>query len=124
MSQQLVAVTFNTYQTQAMVAFYKALGCQLQGAVINKGGQVHRGLLANVEVILRSIETGSEKRTPRISFRFELTGIQEIYQKVLTLPGVDIMMELADMPSGKSFIAIDPDGHSIEIFERWPVTPG
>ncbi len=124
MSQALVSVTFNTHQTQLMVDFYRALGCKLDVALINKGGQVHRGVLANVEVVLHSIETAIEKRPPRVSFRFELTGIQEIYHKIKGLPGVDMMMDLENMPSGKSFIAIDPDGHSIEVFERWPVTPG
>lgn len=120
MSSKLVTVTFNTHQSTAMVQFYNALGTNLQVQRVDKGGEVYRGVLGNLEVVLHTIQTQNEKQTPRVSLRFELDGIDQIWARIQALPNVDVMMDLENMPSGKSFIVIDPDGHSIEIFEKWP----
>lgn len=119
MTSQLVTVTFNTSRLDRMVAFYNALGAQLEESRVNKGGQIFRGILGNLEVVLHSIAKPGEAPAPRVSLRFELQSIEAVWGKVKSLPQADIIMDLESMPSGKSFIVIDPDGHSIEIFERW-----
>lgn len=122
MSAQLVTITFNTRQTARMVDFYRALGAELRADTVNKGGSVHRGVLANIELVLHSItKSGDQSGTTNVSIRFELFGIQQIYDRVRALPGADIMMDLESMPTGRVFIALDPDGHAIEIFEPFPV---
>lgn len=121
MSAQLVTITFNTRHTLRMVEFYRALGAQLRADTVNKGGAVHRGSLANIELVLHAIPKGpSDAGTPDISIRFDLVGIDEIFERIRALPDVDILMDLQSMPAGRVFIAVDPDGHSIEVFEAWP----
>lgn len=119
---QLVTITFNTRQTARMVDFYRALGAELRADTVNKGGAVHRGTLANIELVLHAIAKGpaADAGTPDVSIRFELTGIQEIYDRVRALPGADVLMDLEAMPTGRVFIAVDPDGHSVEVFEPFP----
>lgn len=121
MSAQLVTITFNTRQTAQMVEFYRALGAELRPDTVNKGGAVHRGVLANIELVLHAIpKTGEGAGTPNVSIRFELFGIQQIFDRIRALPGSDIMMDLESMPTGRVFIALDPDGHAIEVFEPFP----
>ncbi|MBX3017822.1 MAG: VOC family protein [Bdellovibrionaceae bacterium] len=121
MSAQLVTITFNTRQTARMVDFYRALGAELHPDTVNKGGAVHRGVLANIELVLHSIaKPGDGAGTTNVSIRFELVGIQQIFDRIRALPGADIMMDLESMPTGRVFIALDPDGHAIEVFEPFP----
>lgn len=118
MTSQLVTVTFNTCHLDQMIAFYNALGAHLGEARVNKGGQIFRGVLGNLEVVLHSIENLSESQIPRVSLRFELGNIEEVWKRVKALPYANVILDLEILPSGKSFVVIDPDGHSIEIFER------
>ena len=78
-----------------------------------------RGLLGNLELVRHNIKLPGEKPTPRVSLRFELQNIDASWDRIKLVPDVNIMMDLESMPSGKSFIVVDPDGHSIEIFEKW-----
>lgn len=119
MSSQLVSVTFNTQNLEPMRDFYNALGANLQASKVNRGGDVLRGLLGNLEVVLHNIKLPGETPTPRVSLRFELQNIDGIWKTVKTLSDVNVMMDLESLPTGKTFIVIDPDGHSIEIFEKW-----
>lgn len=117
---KLVTVTFNTHQIARMVEFYASLGANLLPSAVKRGGNVYRGALGNLELVLHSIEAkNDEQKTPRVSLRFELTQIESLWLKVKALPGADVIMDLESLPTGKSFIVIDPDGHSIEIFEKW-----
>jgi len=122
MSSQLVTVTFSTQNLDLMKEFYNALGANLQVARVDKGSQMLRGQLGSLELILHSIVRPGEKQTPRVSLRFELAGIDEIWKRVKTVPSANVILDLENMPTGKSFVVIDPDGHSIEIFERWKDT--
>jgi hypothetical protein len=46
---------------------------------------------------------------------FRLSNFDEKLKNVTAVPGVVTMLDPVAMPSGKTAMVLDPDGHSIEL---------
>lgn len=119
MVSQLVTITFNSADMARTMAFYNALGANLSLARVNKGAEIYRGHLGNIELVFHSIPVREGGAIPRVSLRFQLVDIDQIWQRLQEIPQVNVVLGLESMPEGRSFIVVDPDGHSIEVFEKW-----
>jgi len=115
MSAQLKTITLNTVKMTEMINFYFALGINMEAAPVNKGSIAYKGKMGDLEISLLSILKKEKKLSPDISFRVQVSDIEDVMSQLLKIPGVEVLMDLQEMPEGKMAVVIDPDGHSVEL---------
>ncbi len=119
MSVKLLTLSFNSDQQPAMSAFFESLGAAMTKKQVRAGSEVYKGSLAGVELVIYGIAKKEKAPSPDFSLRIEVAKIEPIVEKLKSVPGVQVVMDIEMMPDGKKAIVLDPDGHSVEIVEAW-----
>jgi hypothetical protein len=109
------SITVNTANLENMLRFYEILGCDFKSVKVDKGGKLYRSLLNGLELNLLSVPIAEKISHPKIMLSFRLSSFDEKLKNVITVPGVVTMLDPVTMPSGKTAMVLDPDGHSIEL---------
>lgn len=119
MSIRLKTLSFNSGRQASLVAFYNALGANLVAKKVKAGSESYQGHLQDLEITIYSSSQKAAPATPSFSICFEVDNIGSVMQKLKGLADVQILMDIEQLPYGKTAIVKDPDGHSIEILELW-----
>jgi lactoylglutathione lyase len=109
------SITVNTANLENMLRFYEILGCAFTAVKVDKGGKLYRSLLDGFELNLLSVPVAEKISHPKIMMSFRLSDLDKKLNDVRNVPGVFTMLDPVDMPSGKTAMVLDPDGHSIEL---------
>lgn len=117
MNAKLTSITLNTPHLEDMLSFYKILGVKFLESKVDKGSQVQRAVIGDMEFALYSINLGSEKPVPRLQLSFVIANLEKTIQEVCSVPNVMSILDPTVMPDGKKAIVLDPDGHSVELKE-------
>jgi len=120
MSSELGALVLFTDRLAEVAAFYRALGVPLEDEA-HEDGPVH--MACDLGSVHFAVFQGSAGRAP--GFRtgggtmpgFSVQSLQDALGRVQTL-GAEIVEAPTDYPWGKRFLVSDPDGRTVEVFER------
>ncbi len=102
-----------------MADFYSALGAGMAPKSVKVGSVVYQGALGDLEVMIYLAKKSSPPPIPQISMRFLVENVAERLKAVSAVAGVQVLMDVMDLPDGKKAIVLDPDGHSIELIQLW-----
>jgi predicted enzyme related to lactoylglutathione lyase len=120
MSAEMGALILFTDRLDEMTAFYRALGVPLE-AETHEGGSVH--LACDLGSVHFAVLAGSTGNAP--PFRsgggampgFAVPSLGVAWDRVRGL-GARIVEEPTEYPWGPRFLVMDPDGRTVEVFER------
>lgn len=119
MAIRLKTLSFNSGRMASLVAFYNALGANLIAKKVKAGSESFQGSLQDLEITIYEIPQKNDRSIPSFSMCFEVSEITSVITKLKALPDVQILMDIEQLPYGKTAIVKDPDGHSVEILELW-----
>lgn len=122
MSARLKTLSFNSGRQTAAVAFYNALGANLVAKKVSVGSESFQGRLNDLEIVIYGIPKNEVALTPQFTMSFLVDQLQTVMERLRALPDAHVLMDVENMPHGKMAIVKDPDGHSVELVELWPVT--
>ena len=117
MGIQLSSITISTTQLQNMLTFYRALGLLFQENKVDKGSNIHRAVVSGIEFSLYGASSIEKDARPRSQLSFNVRDLEGVFQAVKKIPGVHCILDPSVMADGKKAIVLDPDGHSVELFE-------
>lgn len=119
MPAKLQTLAFNSERQEEMSQFYLALGANLKPKQVKVGSIVWQGFLGGLELIIYSAPKLNPAPVPQISMRFEVRDVEKSLESIRHVPGAEVLMDLMDLPDSRKAIVLDPDGHSVEIYQPW-----
>jgi len=102
-----------------MLAFYKAIGADLESKQIKSGGISYQGQLGKLNLALYGIPKGGKSSSPNFSMKIEVDNLKDVMARLESVKNIEILMDQESLPDGKLSVVVDPEGHSIEIIEPW-----
>ncbi len=118
MTSILKTITINTEKMQDMVSFFSALGVAMQVTNVKNGSVSYRGNMGDLEIGLFSIAKREKRLSPDLSLRIQVENISEVLIKLQQISGVEVLMSMQELPFGKMAVVLDPDGHSVELYDE------
>ncbi len=125
MPVKLIAITLNTSNLPQQIQFYQALGFDVETVKVSKGSECYRARPKSknkdqnigFEINLFGLKDKKNSVTPIFQLCFLVEELDQVYDKLAAIKGVETLMDPTDMPDGRKAIVKDPDGNSIEIIK-------
>ncbi|MEM7248584.1 MAG: VOC family protein [Acidobacteriota bacterium] len=102
------------------LAFYRALGMPLEAESHDSGPVHHAGELGPVHVAIfegEPDEATAHRHAGSTMVGFAVDSVDAAVDALRNL-GAEITQEPADYPWGRRALVVDPDGRTVELFER------
>ncbi|MGZ3775520.1 MAG: VOC family protein [Pseudobdellovibrionaceae bacterium] len=119
MSLLFTSITINTSHLPDMLGFYQIIGFQFTASKVDKGSEVYRAHRDGLEFSLYSVKNTPKSLFPSLQFGFTIKKLEKIVEELVKIPGVLTILDPTEMPDGKKAIVLDPEGHAIELCERY-----
>lgn len=98
-----------------MLSFYEILGVKFDLTKVDKGSQLYRAKLNDVEFVLCEAIGGVYTEIPRLQLSFSVSSCKQTFDKLTSL-GFSCILDPADLQGRQTSIFNDPDGNTVEIF--------
>lgn len=115
MSIRFSSITVTTFQLPKMLSFYEILGVQFDLTKVDKGSQLYRAKMNDIEFVLCEAVGGSYTEIPRLQLSFSVSNCEQTSVKLVSA-GFYCILDPADLQGRKTSIFNDPDGNTVEIF--------
>lgn len=106
-----------------MLALFTALGVQFREKKVSKAGKLVSGMMGELEVLVSDSLSARVAGQPLMSVRLQVDNLTAIWEHIKTIPNLECVMDLQELPDGKTAVVLDPDGRAFELTEPWPATP-
>lgn len=106
-----------------MLALFTALGVKFREKKVSKAGKLVSGMMGDLEVLVSDSLSARVAGQPLMSVRLQVDNLTEIWEHIKTIPNLECVMDLQELPDGKTAVVLDPDGRAFELTEPWPETP-
>lgn len=116
-NHKLLAIRINTSSLETQLEFFRALGVDFKEKKIKNAGSLYSGLMGDLEVIVSDSLSAKQAGQPLMSVRLEVRDLEEVWNRIKLIPGLETVMDLQDLPDGKTAVVLDPDGRAFELTE-------
>ena len=117
MSMAFTSITINTAHLQDMLNFYQAIGFNFDVHKVKLGLEVHRAAYNGFEFSLCSMSKEVRTLVPALQLGFTVLNIDGVVAQLNKIPGAMSILDPTDLEDGRRAIVLDPDGHSVELFQ-------
>ncbi|MFN7730179.1 MAG: VOC family protein [Bdellovibrio sp.] len=119
MSAKLQTLSFNSKRQKDLAAFYQVLGAGMTLKSVKVGSETYQGRLGDLNIVIYCIQNQDKTSSPNLSLCFDVKNLSALLRDLKKVPGVQTIMDEAQMPTGRSAVVLDPDGRSVEFIELW-----
>jgi len=114
---QLLAIRINTSNLETMLELFKALGVEFHQKKVSKAGSLFSGMMGSLEVLVSDSLSTRQAGQPLMSVRLQVENLTLIWENIKKISGLETVMDLQDLPDGKTAVVLDPDGRAFELIE-------
>lgn len=113
---EMICLTLKTKNIDSMKQFYSGLFNGMELKEIRAGGVSYVARSGNIEFILFPDEL-SEVTSPKLQLSFRVTDLPKHFEAARSVSGVEVLMDVMDLPEGGTAMVLDPDGNSVQLIE-------